>query len=63
MLTAKAQQKDVEKGYEEGASFYIVKPFSNSTIKELTRYFLDDDSTEEQKEEIFFKLLSRPTMP
>jgi DNA-binding response OmpR family regulator len=62
MLTAKAQKKDVEKGYEEGASFYIVKPFSNTTIRELTRYLLDEDLTEEQKERILLKLLSKPAM-
>lgn len=63
ILTAHSQPKEVEKGYKEGASFYVVKPFSNTTIKELARYLLDDDLTEEQGEEIIFKLLSKPAMP
>ncbi len=59
MLTAKAQQKDVEKGYKEGASFYIVKPFSNTTIRELVSCLLED-LTEEEREEVLFKLMSKP---
>ena len=56
ILTAKAQRKDIEKGYEKGASFYIVKPFSNRTIQELARYLLED-LTEEEKEKILLGLL------
>lgn len=56
MLTAKAERKDIEKGYEGGASFYVVKPFANNTIKELARYFLDG-LTESEKENILFNLM------
>jgi CheY-like chemotaxis protein len=59
MLTAKAERKDIEKGYEEGASFYVVKPFSNNTIRELARYMLGD-LMEEDKEQVLFELMNRP---
>jgi DNA-binding response OmpR family regulator len=56
ILTAKAQRKDVERGYEKGALFYVVKPFSNKVIRGLARYILED-LTEEEKERILFGLL------
>jgi len=56
VLTAKGQQKEIERGYEKGASFYVVKPFNNFTIRELARYLIED-ITEEEKEEILFKLM------
>lgn len=58
VLTAKSQPKDVERGYEKGASFYVVKPFSNRTIRELVKYLLGDLS-EEEREEILFELIGR----
>ncbi len=56
VLTARGQQKEIEQGYEKGASFYVVKPFNNSTIRELARYLVED-LTEEEKEQIIFKLM------
>jgi CheY-like chemotaxis protein len=58
VLTARSQPKDVERGYEKGASFYVVKPFSNRTIQELVRYLLGDLS-EGEREQILFDLLGR----
>jgi CheY-like chemotaxis protein len=58
VLTAKSQLKDVELGYEKGASFYVVKPFSNKTIRELSKYLLDD-LDEEERETILFDLLAK----
>lgn len=58
VLTAKSQPKEVEKGYKEGASFYVVKPFNNATIRELTRYLLEDLS-EEEREQILLDLMNR----
>ncbi len=34
MLTARSQQKDVERAYEAGADDYIVKPFSSRELVE-----------------------------
>jgi CheY-like chemotaxis protein len=56
VLTAKSQPKDVQKGYEKGASFYVVKPFSNATIRELVRYLIDNLG-EEERETILFTLM------
>lgn len=56
VLTAKSQPKDVERGYKKGASFYVVKPFGNNTVRELVRYLLGDLS-EREKEKILFDLL------
>jgi two-component system response regulator ResD len=56
VLTAKSQPRDVERGYEKGASFYVVKPFSNRTILGLVGYLLGD-LNEEEREEILFNLL------
>jgi len=60
ILTAKSQPKEVQQGYEKGAAFYVVKPFTNSTIRELVRYLLGD-FTEEEKEKILFELLNKPS--
>jgi DNA-binding response OmpR family regulator len=32
LLTAKAQEEDVQKGYEAGADAYVRKPFSAATL-------------------------------
>jgi len=56
VLTAKAERKDVTRGYEGGASFYVIKPFSNTAIRELARYHLGDLSDEE-KEDLLFSLM------
>ncbi len=62
VLTAVSQRKDVKRGYEKGASFYVVKPFNNKTIQELARYFLEDMS-EEEKEKFLSELLGTPDSP
>ncbi len=59
ILTAKGQRKEIERGYEKGANFYIVKPFNNLTIRELARYLLEEMS-EEEKEQILLDLMNRP---
>lgn len=42
MLTAKATDKDVWKGYEEGATYYITKPFVNQTFLNIVNYLIGD---------------------
>ena len=59
VLTAVLQGKEVRRGQKRGIAFYVTKPFNNTTIKELARYLLDVDLTEEQKEDILLKLLSK----
>ena len=36
MLTAKAQENDVERGFELGADDYVIKPFSPGTGRRVT---------------------------
>ena len=62
ILSAKNQRRDVEKGYERGATFYVVKPFNNTTIRELVRYLLDDDLSEDARDEILLNLMNRQPM-
>ena len=42
MLTAEATDKDVWKGYEEGATYYITKPFVNQTFLNIVNYLIGD---------------------
>ena len=59
ILTVKGQRREVEQGYKKDAAFYVVKPFNNSTIRELVKYLLED-LTEEEKEQILFNLMNSP---
>jgi DNA-binding response OmpR family regulator len=56
ILTAKTSKRAVERGYRKGASFYVIKPFSNTTIVELVRYLVED-MTEKEREKILSSLL------
>ncbi len=42
MLTAKATDKDVWKGYEVGATYYLTKPFSNQQLLNIVKYLIGD---------------------
>jgi DNA-binding response OmpR family regulator len=42
MLTAKATDKDVWKGYEEGVTYYLTKPFSNQQLLNIVNYLIGD---------------------
>lgn len=42
MLTAKAADDDVLKGYSKGACYYLVKPFDNVTLINAILYMLGD---------------------
>ncbi len=42
LLTAKAQESDVRRGYEAGADGYVRKPFSPSDLSARVRALLDD---------------------
>jgi DNA-binding response OmpR family regulator len=48
MLTAKASDKDVWKGYEEGATYYITKPFKNRMLLNIVNYIIGDMSANEK---------------
>lgn len=50
VLTAKSQSTDVMKGYSQGASYYVTKPFQNSRIHAIIRYLTDDLSPKEKAE-------------
>ncbi len=42
MLTAKSTDKDVWEGYEEGATYYITKPFENIRLGNIVDYLIGD---------------------
>jgi len=44
MLTARAQQSDIERGFEAGADAYIVKPFSPRELASQVSAVLDHSS-------------------
>jgi DNA-binding response OmpR family regulator len=41
LLTAKAQESDVRRGYDSGADAYIKKPFSPAELSQRVRALLD----------------------
>jgi DNA-binding response OmpR family regulator len=41
LLTAKAQESDVRRGYESGADAYVKKPFSPAELSTQVRALLD----------------------
>ncbi len=49
MLTAKAMEKDVWKGYEEGVTYYMTKPFVNQTFLNIVNYLIGDLSPRERE--------------
>jgi DNA-binding response OmpR family regulator len=44
LLTAKAQESDVRRGYDAGADAYVRKPFSPSELSARVRALLDDSA-------------------
>lgn len=44
LLTAKAQESDVRRGYEAGADAYVRKPFSPAELSARVRELLEDES-------------------
>jgi len=44
LLTAKAQESDVRRGYDAGADGYVRKPFSPSDLSARVRTLLDDSA-------------------
>ena len=49
ILTAKNQDEDILKGYTMGATYYVTKPYENSTVLNITRYLLGDLSAEQRR--------------
>ena len=49
MLTAKSTDKDVWKGYEEGITYYITKPFENVRLANIVDYIIGDLTPEERR--------------
>ena len=49
ILTAKNQDDDILKGYTMGATYYVTKPYENSTVLNITRYLLGDLSAEQRR--------------
>ena len=43
LLTAKAQESDVRRGYESGADAYVRKPFSPAELSKRVRELLDGE--------------------
>ena len=48
MLTAKSTDKDVWKGYEEGVTYYITKPFENVRLANIADYLIGDLTPQER---------------
>ena len=48
MLTARDKDEDVIKGYREGADYYVTKPFSTETIRNIVSYLIGDLSQDER---------------
>ena len=48
MLTAKTTDADVWKGYEEGVTYYITKPFENVRLGNIVDYLIGDLSPQEK---------------
>ncbi|SRR6266404_6470802 len=46
LLTAKAQESDVRRGYDAGADAYVRKPFSPSELSTRVRELLDGDNAQ-----------------
>jgi DNA-binding response OmpR family regulator len=42
LLTAKAQESDVRRGYDSGADAYVKKPFSPADLSTRVRALLDE---------------------
>ncbi len=49
ILTAKDKDRDVLKGYGEGATYYITKPFKNKHVINIVEYLLGDLSKSEKQ--------------
>jgi len=49
MLTAKSTDKDVWKGYEEGITYYITKPFENVRLANIVDYVIGDLTPDEKR--------------
>ena len=49
VLTAKDQDKDILEGYTKGATYYVTKPYENSTILNIVRYLIGDLSDEQKR--------------
>jgi DNA-binding response OmpR family regulator len=49
MLTAKDDGDEVLKGYREGATYYITKPFKNRYVINIVEYLLGDLSKSEKQ--------------
>jgi len=45
LLTAKAQESDVRRGYDSGADAYVKKPFSPAELSQRVRELLDGESS------------------
>jgi DNA-binding response OmpR family regulator len=45
LLTAKAQESDVRRGYDSGADAYVKKPFSPAELSTRVRALLDEAAT------------------
>ena len=50
VLTAKSQSTDVMKGYSQGATYYVTKPFQNARVHAIIRYLTGDMSPAERRE-------------
>lgn len=53
MVTGKSEDRDVLRGYGEGADYYVTKPFSPTTIRNIVDYLqLDPDGDEAREMEL-----------
>ncbi len=43
LLTAQAQQEDMQRGYKLGADYYVIKPFTGAHLISVTNFLLSKD--------------------
>lgn len=48
LLTAKGEDRDIMRGYGDGATYYITKPFKNQRVADIARYLIGDIDPEEK---------------
>jgi DNA-binding response OmpR family regulator len=48
MLTAMSSERDMWKGYEKGATYYLTKPFENKQLVNIIDYLIGDLPQEER---------------
>lgn len=49
MLTGEGSSESTMRGYKEGGTYYITKPFKNETVRQIVDYLIGDLSEEQRR--------------